>query len=395
MSDFGFDDLALLSAIGLAGPVLASLPALRIPVVIGELLAGLIVGNTGLRLIDPDGEVLSLLAAIGFALVMFVVGTHVPIRDGTLRTAVPKALLRTVLVGVVAAVLGVAIAAWFDTGHAALYAVLMASSSALLALPVLAERGLNGPAALAVTAQIAIADAVALVLVPLVIDPPRAVQAAVGAAAVAGGALLIYLMLRALDRRRLRRRLHRYSERRRFALELRISLLLLFGLSALAVSTHGSVMLAGFALGLVVSAVGQPRRLARQLFGVTEGFFGPVFFVWLGASLDVRELSQDPRLIVLGVALGLGAVLAHAVVILTGQPPVLALLAAAQLGVPVAAVALGAEQRLLAPGEGAALLLGALITVVVSAVASRVRARQTRLRTGHGTPTTPPPPPSR
>ena len=48
---------------------------------------------------------------------------------------------------------------------------------------------------------------------------------------------------------------------------------------------HVVFMLAGFALGLSISGVGEPRRLARQLFGITEGFFGPLFFVWLGAGL--------------------------------------------------------------------------------------------------------------
>ena len=44
---FGFDVLALVAAIGMAGPLLASLPRWRIPVVIGELVAGLVVGKTG------------------------------------------------------------------------------------------------------------------------------------------------------------------------------------------------------------------------------------------------------------------------------------------------------------------------------------------------------------
>ena len=47
--------------------------------------------------------------------------------------------------------------------------------------------------------------------------------------------------------------------------------------------------------------------LARQLFGITEGFFAPLFFVWLGASLQVRELGEHPGLIGLGAALGVGA----------------------------------------------------------------------------------------
>src|SRR6201999_4655163 len=137
MSAFGFHTLALLVIIGMAGPLLASVPRFRIPIIIGELVAGLVVGRTGFGVIDYSNATFTLLANIGFALVMFVVGTHVPVRDKTLRSAIPKALLRAVVIGAVAAVLGVVLAEAFGTGHAAVYAVLMASSSAALALPVI------------------------------------------------------------------------------------------------------------------------------------------------------------------------------------------------------------------------------------------------------------------
>jgi len=376
MSGFGFDTLALLAVIGMAGPLLASLPRFRIPVVIGELVAGLVVGRTGFGIVDHTDQTFTLLANIGFALVMFVVGTHVPVRDKTLRSDIPKALIRAVAVGAAAAVLGVVLAEVFDTGHAALYAVLMASSSAALALPVIDSLGLDGPPVLSVTPQIAIADATTIVLLPLVINPTQAPEAALGAVAIAGGAVILYLVLRAGDRRGWRKRLHRYSEKRRFALELRLSLIMLFGLCALAVTTHVSIMLSGFALGLVISAIGEPRRLARQLFGITEGFFAPLFFVWLGASLQVRELGEHPPLILLGVGLGVGAVLAHCMGRLFGQPLTLAVLSAAQLGVPVAAATLGTEQHLLAPGEPSALMLGALVTIAATSIAGVVAARR-------------------
>jgi Kef-type K+ transport system membrane component KefB len=306
---------------------------------------------------------------------MFVVGTHVPVRDESLRGDLPKALLRAVLVGAVAAVLGVALADVFDTGHAALYAVLMASSSAALALPVIDSLGLGGPQVLAVTAQIAIADTASIVLLPLVIDPGRAPRAAAGGLAIIGFGATLYVVLRYLDRRGQPKRLHHYSEDHKEALELRISLIILFGLATVAVASHVSVMLAGFTLGLVVSAIGEPRRLARQLFGITEGFFAPLFFVWLGASLQVRELVDHPGFAVLGVGLGVGAVLAHCVSRLVGQPLTLAALAAAQLGVPVAAATLGIEQNLLAPGEPSALILGALVTIAVTSMAGTLAQR--------------------
>ena len=134
-------------------------------------------------------------------------------------------------------------------------------------------------------------------------------------------------------------------------------------------------MLAGFCLGLAVAAIGEPRRLARQLFGLTEGLFSPIFFVWLGASLDLRELAAHSSMIILGVALGIGAILAHAAAALIGQPVPYAVLASAQLGVPVAAATLGTQLGALLPGEAAALLLGALLTIAASTVAGRLAAR--------------------
>ncbi len=375
MHGFGFHTLALVTAVALAGPLLASVPRLRIPVIIGELTAGLVIGKTGFGVIDDANPTLQLFANIGFALVMFVVGTHVPVRDPQMRSEVPRALARAVLVGAVAAALGVGIAAVFGIGHAPLYAVLMASSSAALALPVIDSLGLRGPPVLSVTVQIAIADAACIVLLPLVIDIRRAPTAALGALAIAGCAVVFFVLLYALERRGWRERMHAYSKKRRFALELRTNLLVLFALGALATSTHVSIMLAGFALGLVIASVGEPRRLARQLFGITEGFFGPLFFVWLGASLQVRELGSHPKLILLGAGLGLGAVLAHCAGRLLGQPLTLAVLSAAQLGVPVAAATIGTEEHLLVAGEASALMFGALVTIACTSIAGALAAR--------------------
>src|SRR3954465_11885124 len=106
MTGFGFDTLALLAVIGMAGPLLAALPRLQVPVIIGELVAGLVVGRTGFGIVDHTDPTFTLLANIGFALVMFVVGTHVPVRDKTLQSAIPKALLRWVATGVGVAVFG-------------------------------------------------------------------------------------------------------------------------------------------------------------------------------------------------------------------------------------------------------------------------------------------------
>jgi Kef-type K+ transport system membrane component KefB len=375
MQGFGFDTLALLTAVGFAGPLLASIPRLRIPVTIGELIAGLVIGKTGFGLVDDANPTFQLLASIGFALVMFVVGSHVPVRDPSLRSALPLALARAILAGAVAAVFGFGLATALGTGHAALYGVLMASSSAAMTLPMIDSLRLQGPQVLSVTAQIAIANTACIVLLPLVIDFSQASTAALGGLAVTGCAVVVYVVMRAGDRSGWRQRMHDYSHKQQLALELRTNLLVLFGLSALAVSTDVSIMLAGFALGLAIASVGEPRRLARQLFGITEGFFGPLFFVWLGASLQVRELGSHPKFILLGVGLGLGGALAHCAGRLLGQPLTFAVMSCTQLGVSVAAATIGTQRHLLAAGEASALMFGALLTIAATSVAGTLAAR--------------------
>jgi Kef-type K+ transport system membrane component KefB len=149
----------------------------------------------------------------------------------------------------------------------------------------------------------------------------------------------------------------------------------LFGLAAIATSTHVSIMLAGFACGLALAGVGAPRRLAEQLFALNDGFLGPLFFVWLGSSLSLRALFGHPQWILLGLALGVGAIIAHLVGLFFRQPVSLAVISAAQLGVPVAAATIGQDNHLLSPGEPAALILGALVSIAGLAIASVSAAR--------------------
>lgn len=374
-----FLSLALVAVVALAGPLLAMPASWRLPVVFGELLAGIVIGQSGLLLVDPHDSSFALLADIGFALIMFVAGTHVPVRDAAIRSALGRGGLRAGLAAVLAAGLGTAIAWAFGTAHAPMYVVLIASSSAALILPIVDSLRLGGPDVLAMTAQVAIADIACIVVLPLAINPANAGSAALGAAMVAGCAVGLFFVLRWLEQIGLRNRVHRISERRKFALELRIQLAILFGLAGLATLGHVSIMLAGFSFGLAVAAVGEPRRLARQLFALTEGFLGPLFFVWLGASLNLRDLGSHPQMIVLGLCLGAGTMLAHGALRIIGMPLSLGVLSCAQLGVPVAAATIGTQQGLLLPGEAAALILGALTTIAATAVAGSRAGRHFQL----------------
>jgi Kef-type K+ transport system membrane component KefB len=371
-----FLDLAIVCAVALAGPLLATPKGWHLPVVLGELLAGVVLGVSGLGVLDASDPTFTFLGNAGFVLVMFVAGTHVPIRDPRLRPALRTGLLRVVAVGVAACLLGYAAARLIGIPHAPLYAVLMASSSAALVLPIVDSLELGGRHVVELLPQVATADAACIVLLPLVIDPHHVARAALGAAVVLVVGGVLFVALQAVERSGVRRRVHGVSEDRQFAVELRISLTLMFAMAALAVALHVSLMLAGFVSGLAVAAVGEPRRVAKQLFAVTEGFFGPVFFVWLGAGLQLGALVDHPSMVSLGLGLGVGATLAHLVAVPLRQPAPYAMLASAQLGVPVAAAAIGAQLDLLRPGEGAAIVLGALVVLAVTVAGSSLAARR-------------------
>ncbi|HWG25250.1 cation:proton antiporter [Actinospica sp.] len=369
-----FGTLAVIVLVGLLGPLLALPPAWRVPVVVGELAAGVLLGPTLAGFLHPGDPTFSFLADIGFALVMFVAGSHVPIRDPRLVQGLRKGAARAIAIGALAVLPAFGLARLFHTGHTAMYAVLIASSSAALVLPMVDSLGLTGPALLELLPQVAIADTLCIVAVPLAVDPAHAGRAALGALAVIGCAGVLFVLLRKIESSGLQHRVHRISEQRKFALELRFSLAALFGLAALAVATHVSIMLAGFSIGLAVAGIGEPRRLTRQLFAVTDGFFSPLFFVWLGAELNLRQLGHRPGFIVLGVLLGLSAAVVHALMWVSGQPISLGVLAASQLGVPVAAATLGTQVHVLQSGEAAALMLGALVTIGAAALVGRTAA---------------------
>ena len=377
--------LAGIIAVSLIGPLLAVPRRYGAPIVVGELAVGVLLGTTGFRVIHPNDPILSFLAQAGFGLVMLVAGSHVPIANQALRKAALRGLMLAVGSGIIAVPIAAALSSVAHTHHTALYAVLLSSSSAAVIMPIVQGEGLTGNNVLTLMAQVAIADTACIIALPLAADPSKAGRAAVGAVIVLAVAGLIYLVLRELADRNLITKLQDVSVRHNFGLEMRVSLAALFGLAGLAVNVHVSVMLAGFAFGLVLSAIGTPRRLASQLFAVTEGFLGPIFFIWLGASIDLRALADHPRLVVLALGLAAATTAIHALARFFGQPLPLAVLASAQLGVPVAAVALGAHSNLLQAGEGGAIIGAAVLTLAIASVAGVYARRSTDMASSAAT----------
>ena len=377
-----FGDLAVIVAAGLAGPLLAASRRVFVPVVVGEILAGVVLGRSGLELIHADEPTVSFLAEVGFAMLMLTVGMHIPLRDRRLRRALGRGALAAGVAAIAAALAGLVASEITGTGHAAIYAVLLASGSAAVVLPTLQERKLNGPEALVVIAQVTVADVSAILAVPLVLQPDRFANVAVGGLLIAACALLVFYGGRSLRTRPWVHRLRKRSKRRGWALDLRLSLAVLFGLTWIAQQSGASVLLGGFGVGLVVAAIGGPKRLSAQVRGVAEGFFVPLFFVVLGARLDVSALVAQPDLLlVTGVLIVLNLVIHAVAALATRQPAAAGLIATAQLGVPAAVVQIGLQEHVITAALGAALTLAALVTLGFCALGTELLGRRPEPRT--------------
>src|SRR3954454_13046578 len=101
MPDTGFDNLFVVTVLALLAPLtVAMLPGLRVPAVVVEILAGVVLGPDVLGVVDADLAV-QVLSVIGLAFLLFTVGLELDVR--TLRGTA----LRLAMVGyVVSLVLG-------------------------------------------------------------------------------------------------------------------------------------------------------------------------------------------------------------------------------------------------------------------------------------------------
>ncbi len=361
-----FETLLVIVLAGLGGPLLGIGGRRFVPVVIGEILAGIAVGKTGLGVVDPANPTVAFLGQIGFAMLMLTVGMHLPLRDRRLAASLRGGALLAGIVAVLAPLAGLAAAAVAGTSHVAIYAVVLASGSAAVLLPALEEAGAAGRDALTVMAWVTIADVVTILSVPIALEPARAGHALLGGALVAAAGLALYGVARLLAGHAWVHRVRHLSKQRHWALDLRLSLLVLFLLAWIAQESGTSVLVAGFGAGVMVALIGGPKRLSTQMRGVAEGFFIPLYFVVLGAQLDLRGLFGEPAMLALaGMLVALNVLIHLAASALARRPLDTGLAASAQLGVPAAVASIGLAEGVLSGTVATAIVAAAVVSLGV------------------------------
>ena len=100
--------------------------------------------------------------------------------------------------------------------------------------------------------------------------------------------------------------------------------------------------------------------------GIADGFFIPLYFVVLGAQLDLGGLFDHPSMLALAGSLAALNVLIHVIAVaLTRKPVAAGLAASAQLGVPAAIASLGLSEHVLSAEGATAIIAAALVSLGV------------------------------
>ena len=287
-----FWDIVIIFAAAFAGSLAARL--LRLPVIVGYLAAGMIIGPHVLEVIGNQQTVESL-AEFGVILLLFAVGVEVSFRDVVkLRNiAVFGTLAQIACMGAIG--YGVALLLGLETASALTLAFAISLSSTMVVLKTLNDRGellsLHGRI---LTGMLLVQD---LAFIPMIAILPALggegggllTELAIGllkAAAVLGGMAL-------LGGRVLTWLLHRVTQlgsREIFILSL---VAISFSTAGLTSAAGLSAALGAFVAGVLLSESDFGHRALAEITPLRDTF-AAMFFVSLGMLTDPVHIMQDP-----------------------------------------------------------------------------------------------------
>ncbi len=282
---------------------------LKQPAVLGELLAGVAVGVSGLHLIDPTQPVLLLLAQVGVTLLLFEIGLESDLRS--LLKLGPQALAVALVGMALPFALGYGVMKF--TGASELLAVFVGATATATSIgisaKVLSELGyLQRPEGQIILGAAVIDDILGVVILSVVAgiakggslewgEVARIVFSSLGflvGAIVVGNWFMPYF-LKVVEWLRTRGDL------------LTASLIFAFALAWIAEQVGSAAIIGAFAAGLVLAETDKRHDLEHQLRPVTD-FFLPVFFITVGAGVNLALLANQQALF-LALALSATAVL--------------------------------------------------------------------------------------
>ncbi len=274
------------------------------PAVLGELLGGVAIGVSGLRLVDPHDVTIHLLSELGVILLLFVIGLETDLKK-LMDVGGPAAAVA--IVGVALPLLG-GIAFGQLLGMGMILSVFLGASltatSVGITARVLSDLGhLQDDESQIILGAAVVDDIIGLVLLTLVgtlaqggaltfLGVGKIILIAFGFVllAIVIGSKLAPMLIRAIDRINMARGLF-------FA-----SVVFAFLLAYLAHIVGSAIIIGSFAAGLVLARTHRGAEIAREVHDVAQ-FFVPIFFVVVGAAIDVRAIGwMGVALAAIGIA---------------------------------------------------------------------------------------------
>ncbi len=272
------------------------------PAIVGEILAGLIVGPSVIGIVAPS-EILDVFAELGIVFLLFWVGLENRVSDmkkvggiaasvGTMGIVVPFGA--GMLAGIA---FGESVATSMFIGAA------LAATSTGITSAVFAELGkLRTRVARTVLGAAIVDDILALTLLAVAVGIADSGEVAVAEIAVAVGLAIGFVAVFALGGTAILRAWPRLLEMPRFAESpLLPAVLLLLAIAALAAQIGLAAVIGAFLAGMIVAETKDHTPIEREVAPL-YAFFPPFFFASIGIGVELSVFA-DPEVVLLLLAL--------------------------------------------------------------------------------------------
>ncbi|MFB8145930.1 cation:proton antiporter [Microbacterium sp. NPDC056003] len=358
----------------------------RVPIVVFELVLGILVGPSVLGWAQPDAFI-DVLSEFGLAMLFFVAGSEIEFAAFRGRTG-----RRASLGWLLSLLLGVGLAWIFVPGEEAVIIGIALCSTALgTILPILRDAGeLKTPFGKAIGAIGAMGEFGPLIAISVFLGgraPGASTVVLLLFVLLAGVAIWLALHVpRGAMHRFVNSTLHTSGQ---FAI--RVVLVILAALIAISVVLDLDILLGAFAAGIVWrllmrdAAESDRSAVESKVEALAFGFLVPVFFIYTGVTFDLDALIEQPILllllpvvlVVLFLVRGLPSMLAAPEGSTRRDRLSVALLGATALPIIVAVTAIGLDEGILS-SAAAALLVGAgmLSVLLFPLVAMSIRGER-------------------
>ena len=378
----------IVAGLGLAFIFGALANRLKLPVLVGYLLAGVLVGPFTPGYV-ADQELAPQLAEIGVILLMFGVGLHFSLKDllAVKAIAIPGAVVQIAAATVMG--LGLAVALGWSMGAGLVFGLALSVASTVVLLRALQERRLveTGRGKIAVGWLIVedLAMVLALVLLPAlsgVLGGEAPMEHAKGGAATGGvlgafaltiGKVVAFVALMLIVGRRvipwILHRVAHTGSRELFRLGvLAIALGVAFGSAAL---FGVSFALGAFFAGMIMAESELSQQAANETLPLRDAF-AVLFFVSIGMLFDPMVLLREPLAVLATLAIiVVGKSIAALIIVLAFRRPMSTALtisvSLAQIGeFSFILAGLGVSLKLLPPEGRDLILAGAILSILVN-----------------------------